>query len=76
MSKLNLSIDASQIAAADQKQQRVKVAVQQGTTIQSQMVAVEAARRRSRSMWTRSRPRRSRWVRRTRPMKTFFICRR
>jgi len=41
MSKLNLSIDASQIAAADQKQQRVKVAVQQGTAIQSQVVAIQ-----------------------------------
>jgi hypothetical protein len=41
MSKLNLSIDASQIAAADQKQQRVKVAVQQGTAIKSQIVAIQ-----------------------------------
>ena len=41
MSKLNLSLDASQVPAAEQKQQRVKVAVQQGGKIQSQVVAVE-----------------------------------
>ncbi len=41
MSKLNLSLDASQVSAADQKQQRVRVAVEQGGKIQSQVVAVE-----------------------------------
>src|SRR3954454_20079363 len=40
MSVLNLSIDASQIPAQDQKQQKVKIAVQQGRGTKSQVVAV------------------------------------
>lgn len=44
MSVLNLSLDASQIAASDQKQQKVRIAIQQGGTTKSQVVAVEGGK--------------------------------
>ena len=40
MSVLNLSIDASQIPAQDQKQQKVRIAVQQGGRTRSQVVTI------------------------------------
>ncbi len=44
MSVLNVSLDASQIAAADQKQQKVRIAVQQGRSVKSQVVSVEGGK--------------------------------
>ena len=44
MSVLNVSLDASQIPAQDQKQQKVRIAVQQGRGIKSQIVAVEGGK--------------------------------
>ncbi|MDE3166661.1 MAG: carboxypeptidase regulatory-like domain-containing protein, partial [Acidobacteriota bacterium] len=41
---LNLSLDASQIAASDQKQQKVRIAVQQGGAVKSQIVSVEGGK--------------------------------
>ena len=44
MSVLNVSLDASQIPAQDQKQQKVRIAVQQGRGIKSQVVAVDGGK--------------------------------